>query len=92
MDVSAAYDVDSDPLAATVNDRGRWRRSFPAPATVQPRGRGIPLMHTARDARRADMDGPDAVGTGPLVTYVKLARIVDSSPRQEDRQELRYLA
>jgi serine/threonine-protein kinase RsbW len=49
LDVSAAYDVDSDTLAVTVNDRGLWHRSFPAPATVQPRGRGIPLVRALAD-------------------------------------------
>jgi serine/threonine-protein kinase RsbW len=49
LDVSAAYDVDSDTLAVTVNDRGLWHRSFPAPATVPPRGRGIPLMRALAD-------------------------------------------
>jgi serine/threonine-protein kinase RsbW len=27
MDVCAAYDVDSDTLAVTITDRGRWRQS-----------------------------------------------------------------
>jgi len=52
MDVSAAYDVDSDTLAVTVNDRGRWRHNVPATTPGprwQLRGRGIPLMHALAD-------------------------------------------
>ncbi len=53
MDVSAAYDLDSDTLAVTINDRGRWRQSVPEPNPVrhrhQLRGRGIPLMRALAD-------------------------------------------
>jgi serine/threonine-protein kinase RsbW len=51
MDVSAAYDVDSDTLAVTVNDRGRWRHKAPRTGMVQQhfRGRGIPLMEALAD-------------------------------------------
>jgi serine/threonine-protein kinase RsbW len=42
MDVSAAYGDDSDTLAMSINDRGRWVRKVPEPATVrrQPQLRG----------------------------------------------------
>jgi serine/threonine-protein kinase RsbW len=49
MDVRAAYDVASDTLAVTVDDHGRWRESFPAPAAVPPRGRGLQLMRMLAD-------------------------------------------
>jgi serine/threonine-protein kinase RsbW len=47
VDVSAAYDGDSDTLAVKVNDQGHWRPKVP----VQPqlRGRGIPLMEALAD-------------------------------------------
>jgi serine/threonine-protein kinase RsbW len=47
VDVSAAYDGDSDTLAVTVDDRGHWRQSVPVPE--QRRGRGIPLMRALAD-------------------------------------------
>jgi anti-sigma regulatory factor (Ser/Thr protein kinase) len=49
VDVSAAYDGDSDILAVTVDDRGRWRQSVPVPPQQQRRGRGIPLMQALAD-------------------------------------------
>jgi anti-sigma regulatory factor (Ser/Thr protein kinase) len=58
MDVSAAYDADSDTLAVTVDDRGRWRQSVAAPARAEPqcllRGRGIPLMRALADEATID--------------------------------------
>ena len=42
VDVSAAYDDDSDTLAVTINDQGRWRQRVPVQRRL--RGRGIPLM------------------------------------------------
>jgi anti-sigma regulatory factor (Ser/Thr protein kinase) len=51
MDVSADYDVDSDTLAVTVNDRGRWRKNAPVATggRCAVRGRGIPLMRALAD-------------------------------------------
>jgi serine/threonine-protein kinase RsbW len=68
MDVSAAYDGNSDTLAVTVSDRGRWRQNVSSPVTAgrgyPVRGRGIPLMRALAD--EAIIDGtPDG-------TYVKL--------------------
>jgi serine/threonine-protein kinase RsbW len=47
VDVSAAYDGDSDTLAVTVNDQGHWRPKVPV--QHQLRGRGIPLMEALAD-------------------------------------------
>ena len=47
VDVSAAYDGDSDTLAVTVNDQGHWRPKLPV--QKQLRGRGIPLMEALAD-------------------------------------------
>ncbi len=47
VDVLAAYDGDSDTLAVSVDDRGRWRQK--KPVQYQMRGRGIPLMETLAD-------------------------------------------
>ena len=78
MDVSAAYDVDSDTLAVTVNDRGRWRNNVPAPAASerrwQVRGRGIPLMRALAD--EAVIDGTPH-GTSVRLTWTHLT---DASP------------
>lgn len=49
VDVRAAYDADSDTLAVTVDDRGRWRQQVPAQRSAQMRGRGIPLMEALAD-------------------------------------------
>ncbi|OBJ05489.1 anti-sigma regulatory factor [Mycobacterium sp. 1465703.0] len=49
VDVPAAYDRDSDTLAVTVDDRGRWRQKVPVQRRQQMRGRGIPLMETLAD-------------------------------------------
>lgn len=49
VDVRAAYDRDSDTLAVTVDDRGRWRQKVPVQRRQQMRGRGIPLMETLAD-------------------------------------------
>lgn len=49
VDVRAAYDADSDTLAVTVDDRGRWRQKVPAQHSAQMRGRGIPLMEALAD-------------------------------------------
>ena len=73
MDVSAAYDVDSDTLAVTVNDRGRWRNNVPAPTPAgrrcQVRGRGIPLMRALAD--EAIIDGTPH-GTNVRLTWTQL--------------------
>jgi serine/threonine-protein kinase RsbW len=53
MDVAAAYDPDSDTLAVTVNDHGRWRQR-PSALDLS-RGRGIPLMRALAD--EADIHG-----------------------------------
>jgi anti-sigma regulatory factor (Ser/Thr protein kinase) len=47
--VRAAYDGDSDILAVTVDDRGRWRQKKPVHYQQQMRGRGIPLMEALAD-------------------------------------------
>lgn len=57
MDVNAAYDFDSDTLAVTVNDHGRWRVPEPPPVGTSPysiRGRGIPLMRALADEATID--------------------------------------
>lgn len=67
MDVSAAYDADSDTLAVTVNDRGRWRQ-HPSARDLS-RGRGIPLMRALAD--EANIEGtPD--GTQVTLTWNRL--------------------
>jgi len=73
MDVSADYDVDSDTLAVTVNDRGRWRQHVSVPASpgrLYPvRGRGIPLMQALAD--EAIIDGTPH-GTQVRLTWTRL--------------------
>ena len=64
MDVRAAYDPDSDTLAVTVNDHGRWRQHG-SPAELA-RGRGIPLMRALADTAR--IDGPPH-GTQVTLTW-----------------------
>jgi anti-sigma regulatory factor (Ser/Thr protein kinase) len=54
IDVSAAYDVDSDTLAVRVNDRGCWRHHASESAERQFRGRGIPLMRALADEATID--------------------------------------
>lgn len=49
VDVRAAYDADSDALAVSVDDRGRWRQKKPIQYQQQMRGRGIPLMEALAD-------------------------------------------
>ena len=71
MDVTAAYDLDSDILAVTVNDRGRWRQNFSAPATVQARGRGIQLMVALADEVTIDRTPQ---GTHVTLTWTDLTR------------------
>ena len=75
MDVSAAYDVESDTLAVTVDDGGRWRQSRPEPATVprrtQLRGRGIQLMRALADQVTIDRTPQ---GTHVTLTWIALTR------------------
>ncbi|OBH27076.1 anti-sigma regulatory factor [Mycobacterium sp. E342] len=49
LDLSASYDHQSDTLAVTVDDRGRWREKVPVQHHQQLRGRGIPLMRALAD-------------------------------------------
>ena len=49
VDVRAVYDGDSDTLAVSVDDRGRWRQKKPVHYQQQMRGRGIPLMEALAD-------------------------------------------
>ncbi len=71
IDVSAAYDVDSDTLAVRVNDRGRWHHhtSDQAPPDRQFRGRGIPLMRALADEAKID---PTPRGTHVTLTWNRL--------------------
>lgn len=69
VDVSAAYDGDSDTLAVTVDDRGRWRQSIPVPQ--QRRGRGIPLMRALADEVTIDRTPQ---GTHVTLTWTELTR------------------
>jgi serine/threonine-protein kinase RsbW len=71
MDVSAAYDVDSDTLAVTVDDHGHWRENFPAPAAVPPRGRGLQLMRMLADKVAIDRTPH---GTHVTLTWTGLTR------------------
>ena len=75
MDVSAAYDVESDTLAVTVDDCGGWRQSLPEPMTVQRqsqlRGRGIPLMRAVADELTIDRTPQ---GTHVTLTWTDLTR------------------
>ncbi|CAM2745243.1 anti-sigma regulatory factor [Mycobacterium intermedium] len=75
MDVSANYDVDSDTLAVTVSDHGRWRQTVPAQATAtcdyQVRGRGIPLMRALADETTID---PTPHGTNVKLTWNHFTR------------------
>ncbi|GAB2994392.1 ATP-binding protein [Mycobacterium bourgelatii] len=75
MDVSANYDVDSDTLAVTVSDHGRWRQIVPAqgPAACdyQVRGRGIPLMRALADEATID---PTPHGTNVRLTWNHLTK------------------
>jgi serine/threonine-protein kinase RsbW len=71
VDVSAAYDVDSDTLAVAVDDHGHWRESFPAPAAVPPRGRGLHLMRVLADKVAIDRTPH---GTHVTLTWTDLTR------------------
>jgi serine/threonine-protein kinase RsbW len=71
IDVSAAYDVDSDTLAVRVNDRGRWHQhaAEQPPSDRQYRGRGIPLMRALADDAKID---PTPRGTHVTLTWKRL--------------------
>ncbi len=71
VDVSAAYDGDSDTLAVTINDRGHWRRNVPVHQAQQLRGRGIPLMETLADDVSIDRT---PTGTQVTLTWTDLTR------------------
>lgn len=66
VDVRAAYDSDSDTLAVTVDDRGRWRQKKPVHYQRQMRGRGIPLMEALADDVAIDRT---AQGTRVTLTW-----------------------
>ncbi len=67
MDLSAAYDVSSDTLSVTVQDRGRWRQR--AGTRDVTRGRGIPLMRLLAD--EADIRGTPR-GTQVTLKWMRL--------------------
>jgi serine/threonine-protein kinase RsbW len=69
IDVCATYDVDSDTLAVTVNDRGTWRPSVSEPHLYGFRGRGIPLMQALADEATID---PRPDGTHVTLTWTHL--------------------
>lgn len=71
VDVSAAYDGDSDTLAVKVNDRGRWRHSIAAQRQHDLRGRGIPLMQALADDVTIDRTPR---GTHVTLTWTDLTR------------------
>lgn len=71
VDVRAAYDADSDTLAVTVDDRGRWRPKVPAQPSEQMRGRGIPLMEALADEAAIDRTPR---GTRVTLTWTGLTR------------------
>jgi serine/threonine-protein kinase RsbW len=71
LDIDAAYDGDSDTLAVTVNDRGRWHQGVPVELPYQLRGRGIPLMEALADA--VDIDRTHH-GTRVTLTWTQLTR------------------
>ena len=71
LDVSAAYDRQSDSLSVTVDDRGRWRQKVPALHQQQLRGRGIPLMEALADEVSIDSTPR---GTRVTLTWTDLTR------------------
>lgn len=73
VDVSAAYDGDSDTLAVTINDQGRWRQGATAQRPYQLRGRGIPLMEALADEVTIDRT-PE--GTHVTLTWTDVTRAV----------------
>ncbi len=71
VDVRAAYDGDSDTLAVSVDDRGRWRQKKPVHYQQQMRGRGIPLMEALADDVTIDRTPQ---GTRVTLTWTGLTR------------------
>ena|ERR1700753_3458623 len=71
IDVSATYDVDSDTLAVTVNDRGRWHEAVSEPTLHGYRGRGIPLMRALADEATIN---PTPQGTHVTLTWTHLTK------------------
>lgn len=71
VDVNAAYDGDSDTLAVTINDRGRWRHNVPVRLQHQLRGRGIPLMEALADEVTINRTPH---GTHVTLTWTRLTR------------------
>jgi serine/threonine-protein kinase RsbW len=73
VDVSATYDVDSDTLAVTVDDRGRWHQNVSDPASAERRyrGRGISLMRVLADEATID---PTPHGTHVTLTWNRLTQ------------------
>lgn len=69
VDVTAAYDGDSDTLAVTVNDQGHWRLKVPLHHERQLRGRGIPLMEALADEVTIDRTPQ---GTHVTLTWTEL--------------------
>ncbi len=69
VDVSASYDGNSDTLAVSVDDRGRWRQAVPVPQ--HRRGRGIPLMRALADEVLIDRTPH---GTHVTLTWTELTR------------------
>jgi serine/threonine-protein kinase RsbW len=69
---TAVYHDDTDTLAVTVTDRGRWRQvteSSTAPAQDTLRGRGIPLIRLLTDETRIDTSES---GTQVLLIWANL--------------------
>ncbi|KLO43109.1 anti-sigma regulatory factor [Mycobacterium nebraskense] len=75
LDVSAAYDRQSDTLAVAVDDRGRWRQKVPTQHHQQLRGRGIPLMEALADEVTIDLTPH---GTRVTLTWADLTRRSDT--------------
>lgn len=71
VDVRAAYHGDSDTLAVTVDDRGRWRQKVPVQRQQQMRGRGIPLMEVLADEVLIDRTSQ---GTRVTLTWNAITR------------------
>lgn len=69
VDVSAAYDDESDTLAVTINDHGRWRDDGSAQRRPERRGRGIPLMRALADEVALDRTSQ---GTNVTLTWTDL--------------------
>jgi serine/threonine-protein kinase RsbW len=71
IECTASYEDDIDILVVKVSDRGRWRPSMPATASVHDalRGRGIPLMRALADEIRIDTSER---GTKVSLTWAKL--------------------